>query len=90
MGDENAHYWLVQRMAKATGVDLVAAMDGGRLDHVDWADIVTTCRTCQWADGCARWLSQPTDEERDCPRTCLNRTRFQVLQDGSDEVPTKG
>ena len=39
LGDEVEHYWLVQRMAKATGVDLVQAMDAGlsSIEHLDYA-----------------------------------------------------
>ena len=87
LGDETEHYWLVQRMAKATGVDLVRATDAGLLSQDDWAGIVTRCRGCQWADGCAHWLGAPVEEERALPNPCLNRKRLAALKDALDRAP---
>jgi hypothetical protein len=81
LGDENAHYWLVQRMAKATGVDLVSATEAGLLDQDEWAGIVAQCRGCQWAQGCDRWLGAPVSETRNIPELCLNQSRFSALKD---------
>jgi hypothetical protein len=86
MGDQARHYWLVQRMAKATGVDLVSAMADGEMTQEDWAGIVTCCRGCHWADGCAEWLDKPVDDTRAFPESCLNRKRL-VAVGASPEEP---
>ncbi|MGP6089875.1 DUF6455 family protein [Antarctobacter jejuensis] len=80
LGDENEHYWLVQRMARATGVDLVKAAETGELTQEGWAGIVHQCRTCQWGEGCQRWLSEPVDETRPFPDGCINRKRLADLK----------
>lgn len=80
LGEENAHFWLVQRMAKATGVDLVAAWERDLLDSQDWAAIVGRCRGCQWAEGCGHWLDHSGDVPRDVPDTCLNNTRLERIR----------
>ena len=80
LGDETEHYWLVQRMARASGTDLVEASDTGALTQADWAGMVHRCRGCAWADGCQRWLSQPVDALREAPADCLNHDRFAALQ----------
>lgn len=79
LGPETAHYWRVQRMARATGVDLVAAWKAERFDHAAWKRIVTRCRGCAWAEGCQRWLDRPTESVRRLPQTCLNRERLEQL-----------
>lgn len=81
LGSETDHYWLVQRMAKATGVDLVRAFKEGRLSQSDWAGIVTHCRGCTWAGGCGHWLDAPVDDIRAVPKPCLNRQRLEGLKD---------
>ncbi|CUH74685.1 DUF6455 family protein [Tropicibacter naphthalenivorans] len=88
LGEENEHYWLVQRMAKATGVDLVRAWDQGLLTHDDWAAIVTRCRGCRWAEGCDHWLDLPTDADRDLPHSCLNKTRLAKIKATLEESTT--
>lgn len=85
LGSETEHFWLVQRMAKATGVDLVKAMDDGRLSHSDWSGIVTRCRTCQWVEGCDRFLSLPDGAARDLPEPCLNAGRLAGLKEQIEE-----
>ncbi|GAA4221009.1 hypothetical protein GGQ68_000329 [Sagittula marina] len=86
LGAEIDHYWLVQRMAKATGVDLVRAMDAGVLDHDTWAGIVTRCRGCQWAEGCDHWLATPSKDTRALPEPCLNRDRLAGLKDKLQDI----
>ena len=56
LGDPRRHYWLVKGMAKATGVNLVRAVEQGRLTVEDWAETVQSCRACGWAEGCRDWL----------------------------------
>ncbi|SNT18938.1 DUF6455 family protein [Antarctobacter heliothermus] len=81
LGNATDHYWLVQRMAKATGVDLVRAVDVGLLSQVDWAGLVTRCRGCTWAEGCGHWLDAPGDDIRALPTPCVNRKRLAALKD---------
>ncbi len=80
LGDETKHYWLIQRMARATGVDLVEATNAGVLKQEEWAEIVTRCRSCQWSEGCQRWIGAPVDEERPFPEPCINRNRLAALK----------
>lgn len=74
------HYWLAKRMAKATGVDLAAAMDVAALTQSDWADMVRRCRGCAWREGCERWLDTCEKGERPVPGGCENREKFQRLK----------
>ncbi|MEM8729971.1 MAG: DUF6455 family protein [Pseudomonadota bacterium] len=79
------HHWrLVNRMAKATHTDLVAAFDEGRLSSQAWADMVQDCRGCTWADGCVDWLAEH-DTMDTAPRSCVNRARFAALNEGDVE-----
>lgn len=89
MGDQTRHYWLVQRMAKATGVDLVAAMRDGALTQDDWAGIITCCRGCAWTEGCTEWLDKPIDDTRAFPQACINRKRLAGLQAKLDELASQ-
>lgn len=86
LGPENDHYWLVQRMAKATGIDLVRAANTDILTQEDWAGIVTHCRGCNWSDGCGRWLDQPDDAQRDLPQPCINRIRLAEIKAELEEL----
>ncbi len=80
------HYWLAKRMAKATGVDLEAAMDEARLTQSDWAEMVRQCRGCGWREDCERWLDQPHDDApRRIPRGCANREKFDRLRSALSE-----
>lgn len=73
------HYWLAQRMARATGVYLAAAMETAELTQTDWASMVQRCRGCTWRSGCEHWLDDPSDQRREVPDTCANQHRFQKL-----------
>lgn len=79
LGDTTAHYWLVQRMAKAVGVDLVRARTLGLLPQDDWAGMVHRCRGCDWADGCPHWMDQACGTAP-APSRCVNRDRFEDLK----------
>lgn len=86
LGSENAHFWLVQRMAKAAGVDLVRAWEAGLIDNAEWSGIVTKCRGCQWSEGCTRFLDKPVTEERALPEPCLNRARLDAIRAKLEEA----
>lgn len=82
LGAQIEHFWLVQRMAKARGVDLVAAMAAGDLTQADWAQMITQCRGCTWGQGCAKWLdSHAGSSDQVSPGTCVNRIKFLKLKD---------
>ena len=73
---------LVSGMARATGVDLVAAHDNGTLDQHEWAHMVQTCRRCRWSGQCEAWLADParTEGADAPPAECLNRVRLGALK----------
>lgn len=48
-------------MARATGTDLVFAMETGRLTSESWAGMVTACRGCSRTEECGRWLARMPD-----------------------------
>lgn len=80
LGAQTEHFWLIQRMAKTSGVDLAGAMQAGSLDPEEWAGMVTRCRGCAWAEGCHAWLDA-ADEIADVPPApCLNRERMAKLK----------
>ncbi len=82
LGDIREHLLMVRRMARATGVDLNAAMHEGVLKQDDWSQMVTNCRGCQRAEACARWLSghELGDTGRDrAPEYCENRASFDQM-----------
>lgn len=79
LGNIMEHVRLVGRMAKATETDLVGAYEAGDLSQEEWAEMVQTCRTCDWAARCVDWLDG--HEAVPCaPDTCLNKHKFKELQ----------
>lgn len=86
LGPEIDHYWLVQRMAKATGIDLVQAAEADVMSQQDWAGIVNHCRGCDWAQGCGQWLNRSKDEMRDVPSKCINRSRLAEIKAELEEA----
>lgn len=74
------HYWRVIDMSNAVGVDPVAAMDKGHLSGYEWAKMVTLCQSCDWAEGCQKFLSQ-SDEAQPIPQECLNSQTFKRLKE---------
>jgi hypothetical protein len=89
LGDENHHYWMALKMAKATGADLQAALDDGRISHGDWADLVQRCRGCEWVGGCACWMAAQTPGTAPVPQACPNAPAFErVLQGAEDTAGT--
>lgn len=83
LGSRKRHYWLVQRMAAAIGVDLNAAFESGDLASDDWAQTVEACRNCDWVEGCEKWLAQG-GEGSAAPALCMNRATFTALQAAQD------
>ncbi|WP_439124841.1 DUF6455 family protein [Marivita sp.] len=80
LGDTGVHFWLLQRMAKTCGVNTAEAANRGDLDSEAWVDLVQRCRTCQWADGCKRWLeTHRSDLEAKPPTDCVNASLLRLL-----------
>lgn len=81
LAGEKVAMWRVLGMADATGTDLVRAYEEGRLSQEDWAETVTRCRGCQWAEGCDAWLDAADGSERPVPQACPNAARFDALKE---------
>ena len=82
LGDTGVHFWLVQRMAKTCGVDTAQAASDGALETEDWVDMVQRCRSCQWTEGCKRWLQRhETDATTEAPSDCVNAEIFKMLSE---------
>ncbi len=82
LGNPIKHFWLVQDMARAAGVDLVEARREGRLSVEGWSAMVTRCRGCQWTEGCQHWLeAQETGVAAQVPPACANRAVFDTLRE---------
>jgi hypothetical protein len=82
LGDPVTHFWRVQDMVRATGVDLAAARRKGQLSTGDWSAMVTRCRGCRWSGRCARWLAtMDMGEAAEVPPACANRAVFDTLRD---------
>lgn len=79
LGPIMEHFRLIGRMAKATRTDLVGAYRAGDLTQAEWAEMVQTCRSCDWAADCAGWLDR-NDGVACAPRSCLNRDKFDALK----------
>lgn len=87
LGESNSHFWLAQRMAKATDTDLVAAMEKAELSQEDWAEMVLECRGCDWTKGCKRWLGlHARTPVREAPDACVNQHRFMALKSALEEL----
>jgi hypothetical protein len=88
LGATKDHYWLLQRMAKATGVDLVAAMQHDSLNTQAWAQLVTDCRKCQWTEGCKRFLDRADpDIDSPLPEGCENRAPLEQIRSRLKDTP---
>lgn len=82
LGETGKHYWLVQRMAKACGVDAALAVEQGDLSLGNWAEVVHGCRSCQWADGCKRWLGKHDGKDPSPPpNACINANLIKRLSE---------
>ncbi len=91
LGEVKEHFWLVQRMARATGADLDAAQDCGELKVEDWAAMVTRCRGCAGPESCRDWLDTAERAEADpqpAPGICMNRAVFARLGTAQDRKET--
>ena len=79
LGDIRHHFMLSQSMAKVTGADLAHAVHEGRITQDDWANAVTRCRGCDWAETCEHWVMAQGDVHVAPPEECANADLFQRL-----------
>ncbi|MGH1579230.1 DUF6455 family protein [Planktotalea sp.] len=79
LGSRIKHFWLAQRMAKRTGVDLARSFDAGDLTPNGWSSFVEECRGCAWAEGCQKFLNQPNTDLKPIPIRCENRETLGYL-----------
>ena len=83
LGHPLVHLRLLRRMSQAAGADLAEAFAKGLIGHEEWAGMVTACRSCPSADGCAAWLNDhgaadaPPDGCRNAGRLVALRRRLQ-------------
>ena len=80
LGETRRHFWLVQRMADVSGLDLARASARGDLDQETWADVVQRCRGCVWTEGCERFLQRGHEDGFEWPEKCLNRLSLATLK----------
>jgi len=78
IGNSMDHYCRVIDMANAVGVDPAKAMDQGVLKGSEWANMVSLCRSCDWVDGCKKFLARETSPAS-VPSQCLNAQTFRRL-----------
>ncbi len=84
LGKANHHFWRVQKMARATGIDLVAAVRSGELSPQDWADMVQSCRACDWAEQCRHRLKNGQSLGH-VPAECANCDWFEALENAQQK-----
>jgi len=79
LGDIRHHFMLAQSMAHAVGADLNHAMHEGQITQEDWANTVTRCRGCGWAEACEHWVAVRRDGPVEVPGECANAAVFRTL-----------
>lgn len=73
--DLEYHAGLVERMAEAVGVDLMALPPGAR------QDAVRSCTTCQRVSACETFLDTATQPDQTAPDYCRNVDLFDLLRE---------
>ncbi|UWQ78080.1 DUF6455 family protein [Leisingera sp. S132] len=77
------HLWLLRAVAEAAGVDLDASVKAGCLSGLDYARMVTSCRSAGCSKSCALWLSARRDDTPAMPEFCPSAEVFKRLMPGS-------
>ena len=80
LGDTRKHLTLIRSMAAQTGADMELAYAEGALTADGWAAAVNCCRTCDWAEGCEKWLAQDAERPRAVPSRCANASLMRALK----------
>ncbi|NVK16029.1 MAG: hypothetical protein HWE35_17805 [Rhodobacteraceae bacterium] len=84
LGNIFRHLWLLRAVAEAAGVDLDAAVKAGRLSGLDYARMVTSCRSAGCSKSCALWLSARRDDTAPAvPEFCPSAGVFKRLMPAS-------
>jgi len=79
LGDARAHFWRVIKMAQASDVDLSTALDEGKINIAEYADMITSCRSCTEVARCDRLLGEEAHDSAP-PEYCVNRQIFALLR----------
>lgn len=79
LGNARRHFWLTLGMAKATGVDLQAALYEARLTRSDYSALINRCRECPNAQDCAQMLENCQGRLEAVPEFCMNHDALSVL-----------
>ena len=79
MGDISLHFWLTRSVARVMGVNLSEAVASQRISPADYANLVTTCRSCPHVGTCQAWLSAQTAITHSAPPHCKNASALQSL-----------
>ena len=80
LGDVDSHFWRMQRMARATGTDLVSAFKTFDLSSEEYSKMLTQCRGCSDPGRCDRLLTGLPDRE-DAPDFCANQRILASLRE---------
>lgn len=79
LGDTTDHFWRIQRMARITGTDLVAAFNTADLPATDYATMLDRCRACSDPGRCDRLLAA-MNARADAPEFCENQSKLAQLK----------
>ncbi|MEM9292594.1 MAG: DUF6455 family protein [Acidobacteriota bacterium] len=81
-GGTDIAFWLTRSVGRTLGLSFTRAMEDGRLDPSEFADLITTCRNCPHAGACQQWLGQaggPRGASR-APAFCPNGDALHALK----------
>jgi len=73
---------LVQRMARANGLDLTEETRRGRITADDVSEVIQSCSRCAAKAGCKSWLAVHETPVATTPGFCRNKPRFDGLRTG--------
>lgn len=78
-GEAPMAYGLTRGMARAVGVDLIAAASEGRITHSDLETLIDTCAACPHTARCTQFLAVTVEATRP-PEYCGIKPRLEALQ----------
>tara|TARA_B100002051_G_scaffold254638_1_gene269583 strand:- start:622 stop:885 length:264 start_codon:yes stop_codon:yes gene_type:complete len=70
------NFWVTRGMARRLGVNISEAMHNGFLTQADFAEMITTCRTCGRTEFCLAVLAEKGEGPQAIPTDCPN---YEVL-----------
>ena len=86
LGDPNRAFWLTRSVARTVGVNLLVAIDQGKLSVEDYAGMVTRCRMCPHPETCEVWLAANGTGAPLVPDHCVNATSLNRVAKTGDSV----